>query len=348
MDVGLKIINKPTEEQLQFAKQLGVEKLVIELPEIPGDGYWEFLDLLRLKERIESEGLDLIAIENMPREWYEKIRLGLEGKDEQIENIRKTITNMGKAGINMFGYDWMLVGVWRTGIHRGRGGALVDVFDYDAVREAPLPLRDSFGRKLITEGEKTEREITEGELWSNYQHFLEKVLPAAEQAGVKMALHPDDPPVSPLAETSRIFTNLEALEKAMSLVDSDFHCLEFCQGTIAEMGVDIPNAIRRFGSRGKIGYVHFRNIRGTVPKFEQPFIDEGDVDMAECIQAYREVNFEGILLPDHAPDLTGDTPWLDREKAGNISWYELVGGFRSKGYATGYIKGLLSATDKRD
>ncbi len=187
-------------------------------------------------------------------------------------------------------------------------------FDYDQVKDAPL---SAMGK------------VSEEEVWENYTYFLKQVIPVAEEAGVKMGLHPDDPPVPVLSSTARIFGSVEALKRAVEIVPSDYNGLEFCQGTIAEMGADILETICYFGGRKKIFYVHFRNVKGVIPKFDESFIDDGDVDMLKAMRAYKEVDFDGPIMPDHTPKVVGDTPW----------------GHRGRAFAVGYIKALIKAVN---
>ncbi|MCD6519665.1 MAG: mannonate dehydratase [Anaerolineae bacterium] len=318
MKLGLGAIHEPDDERLLFAKQLGIENIIIHTPDLPGDGFWEFQGLVRLRRNIEAFGLTLAAIENMPRHFYDKIRLGLPGRDEQIERVCKTIRNLGRAGIPILGYDFNILGVWRTEYSpTGRGGAKVTKYDHSLVQKAPL---SDFG------------EIDDETMWANFEYFLKAVVPVAEEEGVVLALHPDDPPVPKIAGTARIFRSVEAYKRVIELVPSPSNCIEFCQGTFAEMcetADEVYEAIRYFGSRGKIAYVHFRNVRGTVPKFEETFIDEGKVDMLQAMRAYKEVGFDGVLIVDHTPGLVGDTRW----------------GHRGRAYAIGYMKALLKCVE---
>jgi mannonate dehydratase len=306
------------DERLQFARQVGVDNVIIHTPELRGDGFWEFRDLLMLRTRVEAAGLKLYAIENMPRDFYDKVRHGLPGRDEQIEKVCMTIRNMGRAGIHCLGYDWMLVGVWRTGLTptpTSRGRAPVTWYDHSYAENAPT---FALG------------EYDDDTMWVNYEYFLKAVVSVAEEAGVALALHPDDPPVPNIAGTARIFRSTEALKRVIEIVPSAYNCLEFCQGTVAEWcetPEEVYDAIRYFASRGKIKYVHFRNVRGVVPSFEETFIDDGKVDMLEAVRAYHESGFDGVLIPDHTPQVIGDTRW----------------GHRGRAYAVGYIKALIKA-----
>ncbi len=315
MRLALGAMTEPTVEMMIFAKQLGATDIIVHTPQLQGDGYWEFLELLHLRMRVESAGLKLAAIENVPRRFYDRIMLGLPGRDEQIEKMCKTIRNMGKAGIPILGYNWMPLGVWRTSRSTpGRGGAYVTSFDYEMVEDAPLtPL----GR------------IDDKQMWENFRFFLEAVIPVADESRVKMALHPDDPPVPSLAGVARIFRSVDSFKRMIEMVPSEYNGLEFCQGTFAEMGANVIEAIQYFGARKKIFYVHFRNVKGAVPKFDECFIDEGDVNMLEAMKAYKEVGFDGPVIDDHTPRVIDDTPW----------------GHRGRAYALGYMKALMKTVD---
>jgi len=308
-------IHEITDETLIFAKQLGASDIIVHTPELGGDGYWEYLPLLRLRLRVESAGLNLAAIENIPLHFYDKILLGQPGRDEQIENFCKTLSNMGRAGIPILGYHFMPIQVWRTSWGTpARGGAWVTAFDYNLLNDEPST---PAGR------------ITEEQMWDNFTHFLKAVIPVAEKACVKMALHPDDPPVPSLFGIARIFMSVEAFKRMIEVVPSDCNGIEFCQGCFSEMGENVVEAIRYFGSRRKIFYVHFRDVKGTPEKFEETFIDDGQTDMFAAMKAYKDVGFDGPIIDDHVPDIVNDTPWRHRSRA----------------FATGYIKALMKAAE---
>ncbi|MBC7236495.1 MAG: mannonate dehydratase, partial [Chloroflexi bacterium] len=239
---------------------------------------------------------------------------GKPGRDEQIEKVQKTIINMGRAGIRVLGYHFMVLGVWRTGYNPvGRGGARVTVYDHALVANAP--------RADVAP-------IDEETMWANLEYFLKAVIPVAEQEGVMMALHPDDPPVPEIAGVARIIRSIDAYKRVMSIIDSPANGIEFCQGTVAEMCSDaqqVYDAIRYFCTRNKIAYVHFRNVDRCVPSFAETFIDNGYVDMLEAMRAYHESNFKGVLIVDHTPGIIDDTRW----------------GHRGRAYAIGYMKALM-------
>jgi mannonate dehydratase len=320
MRYALGSIYELTDDKLVFAKQLGAADIIVHSPVLPGkaplgEGFYGFHPLLMLRTRVEAAGLKLNAIENIPRDWYVKVMLGQPGRDEEIENFCKTLENMGKAGIPILGYNFCLGGVWRTSGHTPwRGGARVTSFDYELAKDAPVtPLGV----------------VTDEQLWASFEYFLKRVIPTAEQAGVKMGLHPDDPPVPSLGGIARIMRSVDAFKRVVELVPSDYNGIEFCQGTFSEMGIDVIEAIRYFGSRKKIFYVHFRNVLGTPHKFNETFIDDGQTDMLKAVMAYKEVGFDGCLIDDHVPMGVEDSPW----------------GHRGRAYAAGYIQALIKAVN---
>jgi mannonate dehydratase len=172
-----------------------------------------------------------------------------------------------------------------------------------------------------------EKVIQEEQLWENLAYFLSRVIPVAEEAGVRMALHPDDPPIpEPLGGAARIVSTLEQYKHIFNLVPSASNAMLFCQGCVTEMGVDVAQAIREIGALGKIVYVHFRNVRGTPRDFQEVFLDEGDVDMVKMMETYRDVGFNGPFMMDHTPDFAhGQTFW-----AGHA-------------FAAGYIRALIQS-----
>jgi mannonate dehydratase len=315
MRLALGQLRELSVKTLRFIRQLGVGDVILNTPDLPGDARWEFMDLLHLRMRCEDAGLALAAIENVPRGFYEKAMLGLSGRDEQIENVATTIRNMGQAGIPILGYNWMPNGVWRTSrTTLGRGGATVTSFDMELAKSAPL----SHGRVYTTE-----------EMWRNYEYFLRAIVPVAEEAGIRLALHPDDPPVPSLGGVSRIFKDFDDFRRAMHLMDSPVNGLDFCLGCWSEMGPGVLEAVRYFGERGKILYVHFRDVQGTVPAFQECFINEGNNNMFLVLKTLKESGFSGFLIPDHVPHMTDDTEW----------------GHRGRAYAIGYMSALLEVLD---
>ncbi len=324
MRIALGQVAELSEETLRFARQLGVAGVQLNTPLLPGDGRWHEEDLRWLRVRCERHGLRLEAVENVPVDFYDRAMLGLDGRDEQIANYQETIRAIGRAGIPVLGYHWMPLEVWRTSATTpGRGGALVSTFDAAEAESGPLP----WGlRRHPLLGD---REIGAEEMWTNYAYFLHGVLPVAAEAGVTLALHPDDPPVPSLGGVARLFHTFAGFERAMTMFPSPNHGLDFCMGTWSEMAQDaspgvIP-AIQHFGARGQIVYVHFRDVQGIVPRFNECFVDEGNVDVVAAVRALQEVGFSGFIIDDHVPHMVDDTEW----------------GHRGRAHATGFIAGLV-------
>lgn len=303
-----------------LCRQMGVDYAVGQLPlDDPlngSDAPWDYMPLLRLKQRYESVGFKLAVIESRPP--YNLVKRGLPGRDEEIAAICTLIENMGRLGIPVWCYEWMTDFNWlRTDTHTlSRGGSIVTSFDATLLRDAP-PTDNG--------------PISEEELWTNLEYFLRRVVPVAEKAGVKLAMHPDDPPLSPIRGVARIMRSVENYQRLLDLVPSPVNGITLCQGNFTLMTDDLPSVIRHFGRQQKIFFVHFRDVRGTAEKFEETWHDDGKTDLLACMEAYRDVGFGGVLRPDHVPTVEGDSN--DRPS------YSAYGRL----YAIGYIRGLREA-----
>ncbi|MGN6673285.1 MAG: mannonate dehydratase [Thermomicrobiales bacterium] len=305
-----------------IAKQVGIKYAVTGVPDSPdGPPPWDYMHLLRLTQRFTDAGLDLKVIESAPASIMEPVKLGLPNREERIERFCELITNMGKVGIPVMCYNWMAGFGWmRTSMTiPARGGALVTGYDHSLMQDAPPT---EYGT------------ITEEALWDNMTDFLRRVVPVAEQAKVKLAVHPDDPPISPIRGIGRILTNPDAFQRVIDTVPSPYNGITFCQGNFSAMQADVPAEIRRFGKQGQIHFVHFRDVRGGPAKFEETFHDEGQTDMFATMRAYQEIGFAGPMRPDHVPTMAGE----DNSHPG----YEVLGRL----FAIGYIKGLIEGVEK--
>jgi mannonate dehydratase len=342
MRVGLGTFMDPNSARLRYIKQLGVNDVLLNLwgakeagyPNLPLEGSheWSFQSLLQLRNQVENQGIRLKAIENLPYSFYDDIMLGGPDRDEQLEHVKTTIRNMGAAGIATLGYNWMPNGVWRSSTkYPIRGGALSSAIDMEQLDRAP---------------QTHDRTYTESEMWENYEYFLQEVLPVAEDAGVTLALHPDDPPAESLGGIARPFRTPDALERAMELVPSDNHALEFCLGNFAAMGADIPKEIERFGARDEIEYVHFQTISSSLPRFHEVFIDqEGQYDPYAVISALAEADFNGMIIPGHAPKMEGDDTTLNHNDQATLDVHSDGWKERGRGFTVGYLKALIAAYD---
>lgn len=301
----------------RLVAQAGVEWVVGRLPsgaDVQAEQPWDYLPLLRLKQRYENAGFRVGVIEGRPP--LNNTKRGLPGRDAEIDSVCTLIENMGRLGIPVWCYEWMTDINWlRTDVATpSRGGSLVTSFDYELVRDAPPPDAGELG---------------EEELWENLEYFLRRVLPVAEKANVKLAMHPDDPPLSPIRGVGRIMRSVDNFQRLLDLVPSVANGIAFCQGNFRLMTDDLPATIRHFGAQRKIFFVHFRDVDGTRERFEETWHDAGPTDMLACLRAYHEVGFDGLMRPDHVPTVAGDS----NEEPGYSAYGRL--------FALGYIRGLL-------
>ena len=223
MRIALGQINTLTDDILAYAVQLGVAGIQVNTPKLPGEKQWEYEDLLALRLKCEAYGLRLESVENVPIHFYDKVMRGLPGREEQIAHYQTIIRNVGRAGIPILGHHFMPNSVWRTSSTTpGRGGALVTSFDLDLATRGSASAQQSY--VLMRDAERDEIAIdmdaviaSEDEMWANYAYFLQHVLPVAEESGVKLALHPDDPPVPMLGGIARLFCNVDGFKRAYEL-----------------------------------------------------------------------------------------------------------------------------------
>ena len=326
-----------TDERLRFAAQIGATGLQMNNPSLPGDMRWEQADVRALVEKVESFGLKFEAIENVPVHFDDKVMTGAPGRDEQIENYIATMRAVARAGVPVLGYHFMPNSVWRTEkLAPTRGGAGATQFDQAIVDATPNPddlrrfmpttLGHAFSMPVYGKGGPV---ITEDEMWSNYKYFIDAVLPVAEQEGVMLALHPDDPPTPSLGGVARLFYRPWGFYNAFELArGSTAWGLDLCLGCCSEMpgGRDnVHELIEFFAPKGRIAYIHFRDVKGTVPNFTECFIGDGNFDPAEVMVQLARTGFNGFLLDDHVPKMDGDSDW----------------NHRGRSHAVGYMQGLI-------
>ncbi|MDQ3809116.1 MAG: mannonate dehydratase [Chloroflexota bacterium] len=318
MRPGFGQFNVATAEYLQFAAQFGATDVLLNTALLPGAERWELVDLVKLRLSVEQWGLRLSALENVPTHFYDQIMLGGPKRDRQIENMIWTIRNIAQAGIPIFGYHWMPSHVWRTPPTAIRGGALATAYDHGVAQRLP----NTHGRVY-----------SEEEMWRNLESWIAIITPIAEREGIRLGIHPCDPPVESVGGVPQLLRSFEAYKRLIDIYPSCANAIEFCQGSFAEMadGVDVYEKIRYFGARKKILYVHFRNVSGTVPVFQEEFVNTGYVDMYRAMQTYHEVGFDGFFIDDHVPHTFQDTAW----------------GHRGRAFANGYIQGLIEAVTRR-
>ncbi|GLR18728.1 mannonate dehydratase [Portibacter lacus] len=336
-------------QNFQFAKQTGASHLVVQLVDYMSGGsnpnlannhlngwgktnnqekFWEFEDLLALKKEINAHGLEWDTIENFdPAHWYDILLDGPE-KEKQLDNLKYMLKNMGKAGIRNMGYYFSLAGVWGwTSKNYGRGNPMTVGYDASAIdSNAPIPNGMVWN---MTYNENASPGVIDyvprEEMWDRLTWFLENILPVAEENNIRMLAHPDDPPMPELRNTGRLFYTQDYYEKLLEISDSPSNGFECCLGTIQEMkGSNVLDFVDKQSRDNKIGYVHFRNVKGKVPNYREVFVDEGDIDMPEVIRILKRNNYDGILIPDHSPAMSCDAPW-----------------HASMAYSMGYMKALI-------
>jgi mannonate dehydratase len=309
-------------ETLRWLRQLGCRHVIFQGTDSVDrgkKGFWTAEEIRPVKRACEAAGLVLESM-MIPIDFYRKARLGQRGLNREIENVCRTIRAVGEEGIPMLEWRFWPDSYWddRVGYYwvEGRGRARYKAFDYGRVRKAP-----PFPEIGI---------VSEKEMWARFLRFTRPIVAAAEKANVRLTMHPNDPPVPVMRGVARIFHHTDGLRRFLREVPSKHSGITFCQGTISEMaGVNVLDEIRHFGRLGKIFLVHFRAVRGKVPRYTEVFIDEGDVNMLEAMKTYRAVGYDGPFVSDHTPRVEGDTPW----------------GHRGRTFSHGYMRALVQAVN---
>lgn len=342
-----------SEDGARFASQLGVKDVVVHLTEYArnadASGYlaggvgpingecidapmWSYDRLAGIVDMLSRHDLQIAALENISPNFWSDILLDGPRKHEQMRGLQQLVRDMGRVRIPVLGYNFSIAGVW--GWQRkpiGRGGAMTAVFAMDEI-DAQSPLPDGMVgnmRYRPAVPDAVSQKIDEATLWSRLEWFLKELLPVAEEAGVRLAAHPDDPPVETLRGNARLVNSHDKYDRLLSLVESPANALEFCVGSLAEMrDGDVYETTRRFAERRSIAYVHFRNVHGKVPNYVETFVDDGDVDMARIVRVLHEEGYSGVLVPDHVPELHCAAPW----HAGHA-------------YTIGYMKALVAQAE---
>ncbi|HVG98252.1 MAG TPA: mannonate dehydratase [Chloroflexota bacterium] len=311
-----------TRENFKFVRQAGATHVVAHLPGwarrvgrgLPPEAMWSYEELASLKAALNEEGLQFYAIENFEVEhWYDVLLDGPQ-RDAQMAGLQDLLRTMGRLGIEVMGYNFSYANVWgRTHGPYARGGARTPAY---IAAEAPPDTRIPNGTVWSVQYDKDAPagdigEVSEELLWSRFERFLKDLVPVAEAANVRLAMHPADPPFGRLRGTARLVWKPEHYQRLLDLYPSHHNCAEFCQGTVAEMDgeMDVYEAIDAYAGQQKIAYVHFRNVRGHVPHYVEEFIDAGDVDMVKALRIYKKHGFDGVLIPDHSPEMACSAPW---------------------------------------
>ncbi len=315
-------------EILRLLAAFGVNNICSDLPSPKLDKNWSAEGLIKLRERVESFGIKLdmvplpLSSHYITKAENPNIMLGKSSeRDREIDDICQMIRNTARAEVPALKYNMSILGVVRTEPTSGRGGSRYSTFVYEKAKQQPP----------LTEAGPVDADT----YWERIAYFLDRVIPVAEEYKVRMACHPHDPGMPPDKGYRGVYTvlgSVDGLKRFIEMHPSRFHGLNFCQGTVSEMlenpGQQIFDVIRYFGSRGKIFNVHFRNIRGRFLSFQETFIDDGDVDMLQAMRVYKEVGYDGMMMPDHVPEISGDPQSL-----------------QAFAFTFGYIKALIAAVD---
>jgi len=325
--------DKELNTQLSFVRELGVEHVLLQgtpgvgvySPEgrvVPysgntasPNGPWTVPQIRNIKERVESYGLKLRHL--MIHDFRNAI-LGRPGRDQDIENVQKSIRVAAEVGIPILEYNWYALRA-SPGFYKlpGRAGVEYQGFDYDRIKD--LPVLPDIG------------EHSAEELWERYEYFLKAVVPVAEEVGVRLAVHPNDPPVPMFRGCAQILGTVEGLKRLIDFMPTPTNGITWHTGVLTEMGEDAVGLIPTFMKNDQINHIHFRNVKVQVPyeKYTEVFIDEGEADMGAAIRSLREHGYSRLLFPDHVPGIESD----GKSRKGKVSW----------AYAVGYIKGLMNS-----
>jgi mannonate dehydratase len=323
-----------TRENFKFARQAGATHIVAHLVDYfkggshaPSDNQptgteqgwglagdpetlWSLEGLVDLRRAIEAEGLKLEAIENFdPAHWHDVLLDGPK-KRAQLDGVKTIVRRLGQAGIPIMGYNFSIAGVCgRTSGPYARGGAMS--VGMEGTFETPMP--NGMVWNMVYDPHAppgSAPAITPEELWRRLGGFLDEVVPVAEEAGVTLALHPDDPPLPALRGQPRLVYQPHLYQRVIELHPSPANALEFCLGSLAEMTEgDVYASVDQYSRQQKLAYVHFRNVKGKVPRYRETFIDDGDIDMIRVLRVLKANRFEGVLIPDHTPQMSCGAPW---------------------------------------
>ena len=334
-------------DNFRFARQAGCTHVIVHLVERLREGLppgadefcfgrtrargvvWNFDELAAVKQLAHDEGLQLEAIENIDPSFWSDILLDGARKQQQLESLKELLRAMGRLRIPILGYNFSLAGVWgRLEGPFARGGAIAPAFQPDhPLQNQPLPHGQL--NNIVYDPDAPAgpiASVSREELWQRLAGFLKTLVPVAETEGVRLAAHPDDPPLPTLRQTPRLLHQPEHFDQLLNLVPSPANALEFCAGTIQEMtNADVYEAAERYSHQHAIAYVHCRNVIGKAPGYREAFIDDGEIDVPRLLRILHHNGFDGVVIPDHAPRMNCGAPW-----------------HAGMAHALGYLKAVLS------
>ncbi len=323
MRVGLAHLQSPDPQHLKFAAQFGATDIVFNRSAMPiVDGVLPLHEIVKYRLAVEQYGMKLAAFENPAVTMMKDVILGGPKRDEKIENMMATVRNFARAGIPMLTYGWNPSQVWRTAPQVIRGGAVGTAYLHSMVADYP-PVHG--------------REYGADEMWANLEYWIKAITPVAEEEGIRLGIHPPDPPTDSHGGLFPILNSYDGYRRLLDIVDSPANAILFCEGTIAEMRDSANDGIYPFIDemvrRDRILYVHFRNVSAPDPeKFHEEFINTGHVDMYRAMKTYYDGGYKNFFVDDHVPHTDDDTPW----------------GHRGRAFAMGYMQALVEAIAKQD
>lgn len=344
--------NALTTENFKFARQAGCTHIVAHLVDyfkeniltgsddkscwgVTTGELWSEELLRDIKRAMNADGLEWAAIENLDPAFWHDVLLDGPKKKEQLEGIKTIVRRMGKVGIPVLGYNFSIAGVWgHVNGPWARGGAISVAFlGPDGPPESPIPNGQVWNMIYDPAAPSgTVGAVTTGQLWSRLEEFLHEIIPVAEEAGVRLAAHPDDPPMPTLRGTARLVYQPQLYQKLLDLHPSPSNSLEFCLGSLQEMtDGDLYETVDRYSRQNALAYVHFRNVKGKVPRYHEVFVDEGDIDMFRVLRILKKNGFEGVIIPDHTPQMSCAAPW-----------------HAGMAYALGYMQAAIRAVQEED
>ena len=316
---------KYDERKWTLAKQVGVNHAITKaMPSLSGKpAPYDFEALRSIHQEFADAGIALIGLEGDQFDMA-PIKLGLSDRDALIEKYQQMMRNMARLNIRLLCYNFMAsIGWLRTRVDvPERGGAVSSSFEYNLIKDEVLP---------------EEQQISEEKLWDNLFYFLNAVLPLAEELGIQMALHPDDPPISPIKGVGRILTSAKAFDRIIEKFPSPANGITFCQATFKTMGEDLKIISEKWMKDKRIFFLHLRDVEGDKYNFRETFHDNGPTSMTEMMAQYHKGGFNGPIRPDHAPAMFGESHG-DFQSGVSVG-YEILG----KIFAIGYLKGILDA-----
>ena len=344
--IAAQVTPNPSKEDIAFIKELGLDYVTL----FAGRGEASYDFFMKQREIFEPHDLKIYGFGNSSIHNHDSLVLNLNDRDQVIEDYKKYIRDLSKAGIFYSTYAHMASGVWSTAKEPTRGGALGRSFNVNA---ETFYLNDQKGPRTISKGELTHsREYSEEELWENFEYYIKAVKPTIEESGVKIGIHPDDPPGLKLGGVPRcIFSTFSGYQRALEIADSPNIGICLCAGTWLEGGdtteKNVTEMAKYFGDQNKLFKIHFRNVDKPLPHFKETFLDDGYMDMYKIIKVLKEVDFDGIIIPDHNPTMgsladrnSTDPHWHHKEEKYGVA------NRIPTAFAIGYMKALIERVEE--